>query len=128
MNTRQTLTAIRKPLTCLLIAGALAGAATGVASAEPRGRDNGSGIGAGGSPTSPSTQHSPTITYSTDPYGTYSYTYQYTEPIAPAPASTPVTDPRTATSGGREAHTWIRVPRADGQGWVVCPAGSVQCG
>ncbi|MGW5107381.1 hypothetical protein [Nocardia sp. NPDC004123] len=122
MHTSNALIAVRKPLTCLVAAGALFATAAGIAAAEPPGSTISGGSGAGS--TAPGTSHHTVITYSTDPYG-YSYQYEYVDPAPQPVAPDPATTNRLSTGGSD--HTWMPVARPDGTGWTVCTPYSTVC-
>ncbi|WP_040815437.1 hypothetical protein [Nocardia concava] len=113
MNTHGALTVIRKPLTCMVIAGTLFATAAGVAAAEP---------GATGpqAPGNAGTSHV-VVTYDDNGYPRYDYVY-----IDPAPQ--PPSDPAANRLGtGGEERTWRPVPRPDGSGWTVCRPSATPC-
>lgn len=119
MYTNNTLSAVRKPLTCLVAAGALFATAAGLAAAEPPGSTISGGAGSGSHPLS--APHT-VITYSIDPNG---YQYDYVQ-VAPQPA-TPAPATANRLGDGGSARTWVPTARPDGTGWTVCTPLSTIC-
>ncbi|MEC3916168.1 hypothetical protein [Nocardia sp. CDC160] len=113
MNTHFAPTAIRKPLTGLMIAGTLFASAAGIAAAEP--------AVTGPEPSGASGSSHVVVTYGYDGYPQYDYVY-----IDPAPQPDAVAGANRIGSGGTD-RTWVPVARPDGSGWTICRPAVSQC-